>query len=94
MMKQRVRLVCILFSSEIEARLSPETRAKANVNTTHWTSDTPINPGWYWYRAKSHPALMLRIDGHGLVDSHGEFGGTQATDLLGDWYRPQIKVPD
>jgi len=94
MMKQRVRLVCILFSFEIEARLSHETRAKANVNTTHWTSDTPIKPGWYWYRAKSHPALMLRIDGHGLVDSHGEFGGTQATDLIGDWYRPQIKVPD
>jgi len=37
---------------------------------------------------------MLRIDGHGLIDSHGEFGGTQATDLIGDWYRPQIKVPD
>jgi hypothetical protein len=37
---------------------------------------------------------MLRIDGHGLVDSQGEFGGTQVTDLIGDWYRPQIKVPD
>ena len=93
-MKKRVWLVCILFSSEIEARSSRETRTNAKVNTTHWTSDTPLNPGWYWYRAKSHRALMLRIDVHGLVDSQGEFGGTQATDLIGDWYTPQIKVPD
>ena len=37
---------------------------------------------------------MLRIDDHGLVDSLGEFEGTQATDLAGDWWTPQIKVPD
>jgi hypothetical protein len=36
---------------------------------------------------------MLRIDNHGLVDSCGEFNGTQATDLVGDWYTPQIKPP-
>jgi hypothetical protein len=34
---------------------------------------------------------MLRIDDHGLVDSHGEFNGTQATKLVGDWYTPKIK---
>ncbi len=79
--------------SEIEARSSLKTRAETNVNTAHWTSDTPIEPGWYWYRARSHRALMLRIDDHGLVDSHGEFNGTQATDLVGDWYIPQIKPP-
>ncbi len=36
---------------------------------------------------------MLRIDDHGLVDSHGELNGTQATDLVGDWYAPRIKPP-
>ncbi len=65
-----------------------------NVHSTHWTSDTPIDPGWYWYRARSHRALMVRIDDHGLVDSHGEFDGIPATDLVGDWWTPQIKVPD
>ncbi len=65
-----------------------------NVHSTHWTSDTPIDPGWYWYRARSHRALMLRIDDHGLVDSQGEFDGIPATDLVGDWWTPQIKVPD
>ena len=34
---------------------------------------------------------MLRIDEHGVVDSRGEFGGIQATDLVGDWLTPQIK---
>jgi hypothetical protein len=37
---------------------------------------------------------MLRIDDHGLVDSPEEFDGTMATDLIGDWWTPQIKVPD
>ena len=79
--------------SEIEARSSLKTQAETNVNTAHWTSDTPIEPGWYWYRSRLHRALMLRIDSHGLVDSCGEFNGTQATDLFGDWYTPQIKPP-
>ena len=61
------------------------------MKSTHWTSDTPIDPGWYWYRARSHRAVMLRIDEHGVVDSRGEFGGIQATDLVGDWWTPQIK---
>ncbi len=39
------------------------------VSSTHGTSDTPIDPGWYWYRARSHRAQMLRIDEHGRVDS-------------------------
>ncbi len=64
------------------------------VSSTHWTPDTPIDPGWYWYRARSHRALMLRIDDHGLVDSAGEFDGFPATGLVGDWWTPQIKVPD
>ena len=75
------------------SRSSLETRAETNVNTAHWTSETPIDPGWYWYRAKSHRALMLRIDDHGLIDSHGEFNGAQATKLVGDWYTPKIKPP-
>ena len=62
--------------------------------STHWKSDAPIKPGWYWYRARSHGALMLRINEHGLVDSPEEFDGVQATDLVGDWWTPQIKVPD
>jgi len=37
---------------------------------------------------------MLRIGDHGLVDSHGEFDGIPAIDLVGDWLTPQIKVPD
>jgi hypothetical protein len=37
---------------------------------------------------------MVRIDDHGLVDSPGEFDGIQAADLVGDWWTPQIKVPD
>ncbi len=84
---------CILVLSETEAGSSPETQAETNVNTMHWKSDTPIDPGWYWYKSKSHRALMLRIDDHGLVDSHGEFNGTQATKLVGDWYTPQIRPP-
>ena len=27
---------------------------------------------------------MVRIDDHGLVDSHGEFDGIPATDLAGE----------
>ena len=65
-----------------------------DVNSTHWTCDTPIDPGWYWYRARSHRAQMLRIDDHGLVDSPEEFDRIQATELNGDWWTPQIKVPD
>ncbi len=65
-----------------------------NVHSTHWTSDTPIDPGWNWYKARSHRALMVRIDDHGLVDSPGELDGIQAADLVGDWWTPQIKVPD
>ena len=63
------------------------------VTSTHWTSDTPIDPGWYWYRARSHRALMVRIDDHGLVDSPGEFDSIQATNLVGYWYTRQIKPP-
>jgi len=65
-----------------------------NGHSTHWTSDAPIDPGWYWFRARSHRASMVRIDDHGLVDSPGEFDNIPATDLLGGWWAPQIKVPD
>jgi hypothetical protein len=75
--------------SEIEDCSSPET----NVNTTHWKSDAPIDSGWYWYRSKSHRALMLRIDDHGLVNLPEEFDGRQAIELVGDWYMPQITPP-
>jgi hypothetical protein len=37
---------------------------------------------------------MVRINDHGLVDSHGESDGIPATDLVGDWWTPQIKVAD
>jgi len=36
--------------------------------------------------------MMLRIDGSSVVDSHGEFDGTQAADLVGDWWSARIKV--
>ncbi len=62
------------------------------VNYPHWTSDTPIDTGWYWYRDRLHSALMLRIDEHSVVDSQGEFDGTHATDLVGDWWSARIKV--
>ena len=35
--------------------------------------------------------MMLRIDEHSVVDSHGEFDGIEATDLVGDWWSAQIK---
>ena len=62
------------------------------VNYPHWTSDTPIDTGWYWYRDRLHPAMRLRIDKHSVVDSQGEFDGTQATDLAGDWWSERIKA--
>jgi len=62
------------------------------VNYPHWTSDTPIDAGWYWYRDRLHPAMMIRIDVHSVVDSQGEFDGTQATDLVGDWWSARIKA--
>jgi len=37
---------------------------------------------------------MLRIDEDGLVDSPEELDGTLASDLVGDWWATQIKVPD
>jgi hypothetical protein len=58
----------------------------------HWTSNTPIDPGWYWYRAPSYPAKMLRIDEHSVIDSAGAFADRQATDLDGDWWSAQIKA--
>jgi len=61
------------------------------VKSTHWTSDTPIDTGWYWYRARSHPAVMLRIDEHGVVDSPEQFDRNRATDLVGDWLASRIK---
>jgi len=61
------------------------------VKSTHWTSDTPIDPGWYWYRARSRRAVMLRIDEHGVVDSRGAFDSSQAGDLVGDWWTPRIR---
>jgi hypothetical protein len=36
---------------------------------------------------------MVRIDDHGLIDLPGEFEGTQAAKLAGDWWTPQIQVP-
>jgi hypothetical protein len=36
---------------------------------------------------------MLRIDELGLFDWPKEFDGTQATELIGDWWATQIKVP-
>jgi len=62
------------------------------VDYPHWTADTPVDTGWYWYRDRSHPAMMLRIDENRVVDSQGEFDGTQATDLAGDWWSAQIKA--
>ena len=60
--------------------------------TPHWTSNTPVEPGWYWYRAPSHTAEMLRIDEHSVIDSAGEFADVQAADLVGDWWSAQIKA--
>jgi hypothetical protein len=37
---------------------------------------------------------MLRIDENGRVDSPEELDGTLASDLVGDWWAAQIKVPD
>ena len=62
------------------------------LHSPHWTSDTPIDPGWYWYRAPSHRATMLRIDEHCVIDSTGEFAGIQAEDLDGAWWSAQIKA--
>ena len=39
-----------------------------------------------------HPAMMLRIDENSVVDSRGEFDGTQATDLVGDWWSARIRA--
>ena len=64
------------------------------VNSTHWTSDAPIEPGWYWYRPRPHSEQILRIDDHGVVDSPREFDCIQATNLVGDWWTPQIQVPN
>jgi hypothetical protein len=66
-------------------------RGENNVNSTHWKTEAPIDPGWYWYRARSRRAQMLRIDSHGLVNLPEEFDGRRATELVGDWYMPQIK---
>ncbi|MDA0992532.1 MAG: hypothetical protein O3A13_02735 [Proteobacteria bacterium] len=62
------------------------------LKSPHWTSETPNNPGWYWYRAPSHRAAMLRIDEHSVIDSAGEFADFQAVDLVGDWWSAQIKA--
>ncbi len=61
------------------------------MKSTHWTSDAPIDSGWYWYRARSHRAVMLRIDEYGVVDSPEQFDSTRAIDLVGDWWTPRIK---
>ncbi|MCH8136659.1 MAG: hypothetical protein IIB77_11825 [Proteobacteria bacterium] len=62
------------------------------VDVTHWTSDTPIEAGWYWYKDATRGTSMLRIDDHGRVDSHGDFDRNLAKDLVGDWWIPRIKV--
>jgi len=54
-------------------------------NHPHWTSDTPVDTGWYWYRDQLHPE-------HNVVDSHGEFDGTPAARLVGVWWSAQIKA--
>jgi hypothetical protein len=36
---------------------------------------------------------MLRVDECGTVDLPEQFKGTQATELDGDWWKRQIKVP-
>jgi hypothetical protein len=36
---------------------------------------------------------MVRIGNHGLVNLPDELDGWQATELVGDWYMPQIKAP-
>jgi hypothetical protein len=35
---------------------------------------------------------MRRIDENRVVDSHGQFDGAQATDLIGDWWSARIKA--
>ena len=62
------------------------------LDSPHWTSNTPVDPGWYWYRAPSHRATMLRIDECSVIDSTGEFADFQAINLDGDWWSAPIKV--
>ena len=62
------------------------------LNSPHWSSDTPIDAGWYWYIAPSHRATMLRIDERSVIDSVGEFADFQAVDLVGDWWSAPIKA--
>jgi hypothetical protein len=62
------------------------------VNAPHWTSAAPVNPGWYWYRDRSHPAVMLRIDSDSVINSAGEFDDLHAADLAGDWWSARIKA--
>ena len=30
------------------------------VDSPHWTSNTPIDPGWYWYRGRLHRRWVFR----------------------------------
>jgi hypothetical protein len=62
------------------------------MNNAHWTQETPMSTGWYWYKDRSHRPVMLRIDENSVVDSKGEFVGIQAVDLVGDWWSAQIKT--
>ena len=61
------------------------------MKSTHWTSDTPSDAGWYWYRARSDRAILLRIDEDGVVDSPEQFDRSRAADLVGDWLASRIK---
>lgn len=62
------------------------------MDSPHWTSDIPVDTGWYWYRDRLHRAMMIRIDEHSVVDSRGEFDGIRAAELGGDWWSAQIKA--
>ena len=62
------------------------------VDPPRWTSVTPIDRGWYWYRDRLHRPMMLRIDERSIVDSPGEFDNLQAAVLVGDWWSARIKA--
>ncbi|MBI5855657.1 MAG: hypothetical protein HZB35_10620 [Nitrospirae bacterium] len=59
-----------------------------------WTTQTPIAPGWYWYRGQAHEADPFIVQ----VDEVGQFqwpdGGYQEVKLAkGEWAGP-IQLPE
>ena len=54
-----------------------------------WTKDSPVEPGWYWWRVKRDDAEVIRVVTHDAgLRLQSEFYNDLVTKCAGEWAGP------